>query len=77
MVTEITSINLDYNNGEVNSVKIFFTSRNNGRNIHISGNLPLTGEEYKGNEAIDRLLTMIDEYIVAEINKQDDDEGGL
>lgn len=46
-----------YSDGEMSGVKIFFSASINDAtgNISISGNHSLTADEYRGNEALDKL----------------------
>jgi len=59
MNIQITNINVRYNEGEVSGVQVFFNGNDQERTININGYVPLTPEEYAGNESITTLTTLV------------------
>lgn len=60
MKIQIKSTNVQYNDqGEVNTVQVHFSGHNDSRTIHINGYIPLTAEEYTGNEGLAALTGMV------------------
>lgn len=52
---QITSVNMRYKDGKVDSVQVHFTGNDEERTINLNGYIPLTAEEYQGNESIPSL----------------------
>jgi hypothetical protein len=63
MNIQITSINIRYENNKVAGVQVYFTGNNEDRSINLNGYIPLTAEEYAGNEAIPTLVELVREKV--------------
>lgn len=55
MIVQITNVNLRYVEGDLDSVQVHFQGYDEHRTIHVGGYIPMTADEYKGNEALDTL----------------------
>ncbi|WP_339148416.1 MULTISPECIES: hypothetical protein [unclassified Sutcliffiella] len=55
--------------GEVSSVLVNFSGHTSDRNININGNIPLTAEEYQGNEAISALTGIVKQHLAAQLSE--------
>ncbi|WP_424475530.1 hypothetical protein [Oceanobacillus kimchii] len=74
MLFEIRSVNMRLSEGEVSGVQVVYSARNSDRSSTSNGNFDLTAEEYRGNEAIDRLKEMARDHLVAEAQKPENAE---
>ncbi|MFP3324934.1 hypothetical protein SB775_09280 [Peribacillus sp. SIMBA_075] len=52
---QITTTNIRYADGGVSSVNVQFQSKDPEGSINLNGYIPLTTEEYQGNEALSAL----------------------
>ncbi|CAK6472687.1 hypothetical protein BFRIG_01886 [Peribacillus frigoritolerans] len=52
---QITATNIRYADGGVSSVNVQFQSKDSEGTINLSGYIPLSSEEYLGNEALSAL----------------------
>lgn len=52
---QITATNIRYADGGVSSVNVQFQSKDPEGSINLNGYIPLTTEEYQGNEALSAL----------------------
>ncbi|WAA10847.1 hypothetical protein [Fervidibacillus albus] len=59
MLIQINSVNIRYQNQEVVNVQVHFTAHDENREININGYIPLTAEEYAGNESIVTLTEVV------------------
>jgi len=64
MNIQITSINIRYENNELVGVQVYFTGNNEDRSINLNGYIPLTAEEYTGNEAISKVTAIVRQRVV-------------
>lgn len=64
MKIEITSLNISYQSGAMSGVQIYYNGYNEERTINLNGYLPLSVEEYSGNESIDSLTKMVKVHLV-------------
>ncbi|MGG3920344.1 hypothetical protein ABEV41_00090 [Geobacillus thermodenitrificans] len=64
MNIQITSINIRYENNELVGVQVYFTGNNEDRSINLNGYIPLTAEEYMGNEAISTVTEIVRQCVV-------------
>lgn len=64
MNIRISTVNVRYADGGVAGATVHFTGRDDNEYINISGSLPLSAEEYNGNEAPARLTQVIENKIV-------------
>lgn len=69
MLVEITNINISYDEGKIGGVEVFFSAENANSTIFINGSVPLTTEEYAGNEPIDKLITLIKQHLKEEVSE--------
>jgi hypothetical protein len=63
MNIQITNINIQYENGELSNVQIYFSGHDDERTVHLNGFIPLSSEEYVGNEAITELSKIVRQKI--------------
>ncbi|MBP1967964.1 hypothetical protein J2Z83_000056 [Virgibacillus natechei] len=73
MRIEINSVNVSYNDKNIESVRVNFNGRNDDRSINVNGNLRLSEDEYKGNESLDILEEMVRDYVVTELTEDNGD----
>lgn len=59
MKIQITNVNMAYEDGEVVGVQAYFHGYNEDRTISINGTLPLTAEQYSGNESVIKLVGLV------------------
>lgn len=52
MNIQITNINIRYQEGQVAGVQVYFNGQDDERTMNLNGHIPLTAEEYAGNESI-------------------------
>ncbi|KIO60246.1 hypothetical protein B4065_0172 [Caldibacillus thermoamylovorans] len=64
MNVQITNINISYNEGKINTVQVYFSGATENHEINISGYVPLTAEEYQGNESIEVLTGIVKQTII-------------
>lgn len=64
MNIRISTVNVRYQDGQVGGATVHFTGRDDNEYVNISGSLPLTAEEYNGNEAPSALVGVIEGKIV-------------
>ncbi|MFS0643659.1 hypothetical protein [Siminovitchia sp. 179-K 8D1 HS] len=64
---QITSVNMRYKNGLVESVQVHFTGHDEERTINLNGYIPLTAEEYQGNESIPSLEKLVRQNVSARL----------
>lgn len=67
MIIQITSVTMRYAEGIVESVQVHFTGRNEERSININGYIPLTSEEYEGNESVNALEGIVRQQVSEKI----------
>lgn len=65
---QITNVNMRYAENELESVQVYFTGRSDDSSIDISGYIPLTSEEYAGNESIPILSNLVKEKVMEKLN---------
>lgn len=65
MNIQITNVNMTYEEGAVKGVQVFFHGYDAERTINLSGFIPLTADEYAGNESIDNLNGLIHDNLSA------------
>jgi len=68
MNVQITSINISYNDGKINTVQVYFSATTENHEINISGYVPFTAEEYKGNESIEKLTELVRQTIIEKLS---------
>lgn len=59
MKFQITNVNMRYDDGVVELVQVQFTGNDEKRTVNINGYIPLTAEEYAGNESIENLEAVV------------------
>ncbi|MGN7183686.1 hypothetical protein [Cytobacillus kochii] len=55
----INGTNIRYADGEISAVHIQFQGNDSERAISLSGYIPLTANEYQGNESLDALKVIV------------------
>ena len=68
MNVQITNINISYNDGKINAVQVYFSGATENHEINISGYVPLTAEEYQGNESIEKLTDIVRQTIIEKLS---------
>ncbi|MCM3169026.1 hypothetical protein [Peribacillus frigoritolerans] len=61
---QITATNIRYADGGVSSVNVQFQSKDPEGSINLNGYIPLTTEEYQGNEALLLLTDVVRTKII-------------
>ena len=59
MKIQITNVNMRYADGVVELVQVQFTGNDEERTVNINGYVPLTAEDYAGNESIANLEAVV------------------
>lgn len=73
MKVQITSTNMRYNaEGALETVQVHFTGHDDARTINVNGYVPLTAEEYSGNESVPALEVIVRQQISTKILEQPD-----
>lgn len=68
MNVQITNINISYADGEISAVQVYFSGATENHEINISGYVPLTAEEYQGNESIEVLTGIVKQTIIDKLS---------
>lgn len=68
MNLQITNINIRYQDGEFAGAQVYFVGNDAERAINLNGYVPLTAEEYVGNEAITELSKIVKQKINEKLN---------
>jgi len=68
MNIQITNINIQYENDELSNVQIYFSGHDDERTVHLNGFVPLSSEEYAGNESVSALATLIKQKVYEKLN---------
>jgi hypothetical protein len=64
MNVQITNINISYADRAINAVQVYFSATTENHEINISGYVPLTSQEYEGNEPIEKLTEIVRQTII-------------
>lgn len=68
MKIQITSVNMRYDDeGLVDRVQVHFNGHDDERTININGYIPLTAEQYAGNEAVSALEGIVRQEVSTKI----------
>ncbi|MGW6384178.1 hypothetical protein [Peribacillus butanolivorans] len=67
---QITATNIRYADGGVSAVNVQFQSKDSEGAINLSGYIPLTTEEYQGNEALSALTEVVREKLIDRLKPQ-------
>ena len=70
MIIQITSVNMRYKDGIIDNIQVHFTGRDEERTISVNGYIPLTAEEYEGNEAISALEGIVRQKVAERITQE-------
>lgn len=70
MNIQITSVNMRYADGTIDNVQVHFNGRDEERTISVNGYIPLTAEEYEGNEAISALEGIVRQKVAERITQE-------
>lgn len=68
MNVQITNININYTDSKINTVQVYFSATTENHEINISGYVPLTAEEYQGNESIEVLTGIVKQTIIDKLS---------
>lgn len=68
MNVQITNINISYTDSKINTVQVYFSGATENHEINISGYVPLTSEEYQGNESIEKLTELVRQTIIEKLS---------
>lgn len=68
MNVQITNININYTDSKINAVQVYFSGATENHEINISGYVPLTSEEYQGNESIEVLTGIVKQTIIEKLS---------
>jgi len=68
MNIQITNINIRYENGEVTGAQVYFAGHDQDRTMNLNGHIPLTAEEYQGNEAVSALTDLVKQKVIEKLN---------
>ncbi|PWU68323.1 hypothetical protein [Gracilibacillus dipsosauri] len=69
MVINITSVNMRYAEGALESVQVHFNGHNEERTININGYIPLTAAQYSGNESVASLQGLVRQEVANKITQ--------
>lgn len=75
MKLNITSVNMRYNAEGLEGVQVHFSGFDEERTININGYIPLTAEQYSGNEAVPGLENIVRQEVSEKITKIPDNAG--
>lgn len=67
MNIQITNVSMRYVDGQIDSVQVHFNGQNDERTINVNGYIPLTAEQYKGNEAPSALIEIVRQEVANKI----------
>ncbi|MCY9003271.1 hypothetical protein [Peribacillus frigoritolerans] len=67
---QITATNIRYADGGVSSVNVQFQSKDPEGSINLNGYIPLTTEEYQGNEALLSLADVVRTKIINRLHSK-------
>lgn len=67
MNVQITRVSMNYAGGAIESVQVHFNGRDEERTINVNGYIPLTAEEYQGNEGVASLEQLVREEVSKKI----------
>lgn len=68
MNVQITNINISYTDSKINTVQVYFSGATENHEINISGYVPLTSQEYEGNESIEKLTEIVRQTIIEKLS---------
>ncbi|WP_182200083.1 hypothetical protein [Paraliobacillus salinarum] len=58
---------MSYNNDAIDKVRVNFQGYDSERSINVNGNIPLTAEQYKGNESLTALEGIVRQEVSTKI----------
>ncbi len=65
MNIQISTTSVQYDDqGNVSTVQVHFRGHDDARTININGYIPLSAEEYQGNEALPKLVEIVKQNLV-------------
>ncbi|MFE0506771.1 hypothetical protein ACWF7H_17090 [Peribacillus butanolivorans] len=67
---QITATNIGYTDGGVSAVHVQFQGNDPEQTINLNGYVPLTAEEYQGNEALSVLTEVVRTKLVNRLQPQ-------
>jgi uncharacterized protein (DUF2126 family) len=67
MNIQITNVSMRYVDGQIDSVQVHFNGQNDERTINLNGYIPLTAEQYTGNEAPSVLIDIVRQEVATKI----------
>jgi hypothetical protein len=61
----ISNVQIKYSeDGQLEAVQVYFIGNEQDNSINMSGNIPLTAEEYAGNESVASLAALIGQRVI-------------
>lgn len=67
MNIQITNVSMRYVDGQIDSVQVQFNGQNSERTINMNGYIPLTAEQYAGNESPSVLIEIVRKEVATKI----------
>jgi uncharacterized protein (DUF2126 family) len=67
MNIQITNVSMRYVDGQIDSVQVHFNGQNEERTVNLNGYIPLTAEQYAGNEAPSTLIEIVRQEVATKI----------
>ncbi|WP_101933948.1 hypothetical protein [Virgibacillus dokdonensis] len=74
MKIQITSVNMRYKEGQVDSVQVHFNGNDEQRTISINGYIPLTADQYAGNESVEALEGIVRQEVSEKVLQEQNAE---
>ncbi|AUJ26540.1 hypothetical protein A21D_03506 [Virgibacillus dokdonensis] len=71
---QITSVNMRYKEGQVDSVQVHFNGNDEQRTISINGYIPLTADQYAGNESVEALEGIVRQEVSEKVLQEQNAE---
>lgn len=63
MNIQVTNINIRYVESVIDGVQVYFNGYDDNREVNINGYIPLTADEYTGNESIAVLTEIVKQTV--------------
>lgn len=74
MNVQISSVNMRYSDGVIDSVQVHFNGNDEDRTISVRGYISLTAEEYQGKESVQALEVLVRQHVSEKILIENDAE---
>lgn len=63
MNIKIASVQISYEEGGASRIQVFFNGHDENHSVRLDGYIPLTTEQYEGNESYENLLTLVKQEV--------------